>query len=75
MAGASGGEKRASFRHQEAVCGDAKSGMVVKASPTSAFVMPQPEFLFQFLIITFDDPAMLGCPHQFTQGGSFRQCG
>jgi hypothetical protein len=39
--------------------------MVVKASPSSSFVVAQPQFLLEFLIVAFDDPAMLGHPHQF----------
>jgi hypothetical protein len=31
--------------------------VVVEASPTSPFVMIEPEFLFEFLIIALDPPA------------------
>jgi hypothetical protein len=31
--------------------------VVVKATPTSSFVMIEPKFLFEFLIITLDPPA------------------
>jgi hypothetical protein len=37
---------------------------MVKAAPTSSFVVTQPEFLFQFFVVALDDPAMLGQSHQ-----------
>src|SRR4051794_36740774 len=38
---------------------------MMKASPTASFVMAQAEFLLQFLIIPFDDPAMFGQVDEF----------
>ncbi len=32
--------------------------MVMKAAPAAAFEVAQAEFLFQFLVIAFDDPAL-----------------
>ena len=32
----------------------------MKASPTSTFIMPEPDLLFQFQIILLDPPAQLG---------------
>jgi len=41
----------------EAVGGDAEAGVVMEASPTSAFEMTEAEILFEFLIVAFDPPA------------------
>src|ERR1700685_2059336 len=34
--------------------------MMMKSAPTSSLEMPQTQFLFQFFIVAFDDPAELG---------------
>src|ERR1019366_673727 len=34
--------------------------MMMKPAPTSSLEMPQTQFLFQFFIVAFDDPAELG---------------
>ena len=39
-----------SFGDQEAVSGDAQSGVVMEAAPAASFVVIQPELLFEFLI-------------------------
>src|ERR1039458_3466067 len=39
--------------------------MMMKSAPTSSFEMPQTQFLFQFFIVAFDDPAQLGQADQF----------
>ena len=46
---------------------------MVKPAPASSFVMPQAELLFQLLVIAFDDPALLGQPHQIAKLGVGRQ--
>jgi hypothetical protein len=33
--------------------------MMVKAAPTSSFVVAQSEFLLEFLLVALNDPAML----------------
>jgi hypothetical protein len=38
----------------------AQRGMVVEATPTSPFEMPEPDLLFEILIIALDAPAQLG---------------
>ena len=48
---------------------------MMKAAPTASFVVAQAEFLLQFLVIPFDDPAMFGQLHQFLQGSIGRQGG
>ncbi len=47
----------------------------MKTPPTPSFKMTQPEFLFEFLIVPFDDPAMLGQVHQFPETGVSRNRG
>jgi hypothetical protein len=49
--------------------------MVVKTAPASAFVMAEPEFLFEFLVIAFNDPALFGDCHQILQFCCCRQRG
>jgi hypothetical protein len=48
---------------------------MMKAAPTTSFVVAQPEFLLQFLIIPFNNPAMFGQMHEFHQGGVGRKSG
>ena len=40
---------------------------MMKSPPTASFVVAQAEFLLQFLVIPFDDPAMFGQVHEFHQ--------
>ena len=40
---------------------------MMESAPTATFVVTQPEFLLQFLIIPLDDPAVFGKAHQFDQ--------
>ena len=56
-----------SFGDQEAVGGDAQSGVVTEAAPAASFVMIQPEFLFEFLIIPLDAPALIRSADQFIE--------
>ena len=42
---------------------------MMEAAPSASFVVAQPEFLFEFLIIPFDNPAMFGQMHQLQKGG------
>ena len=59
--------KTAPLGYQEAVSGDGERGVVVKAAPAAAFKVAQAEFLFQFLIVAFDDPALFGQRGQIAQ--------
>src|ERR1035437_5854372 len=52
-----------SLCHQEPICRDAQRGMMVKATPTSALVMPKAEFLLQILVVALNAPAHLGHKH------------
>ena len=45
------------------MCGDTERRVMMEASPTSSFIMPEAEFLFQVLVIALDAPA------QFRDGG------
>jgi len=47
-----------------------RGSVVVKPAPASSFVMAQAELLFQLLVITFDDPALLGQAHQYLVGSA-----
>ncbi len=40
---------------------------MVKTAPASPFVMTESEFLLEFLVIPFDDPALFGERHQVFQ--------
>jgi spore cortex formation protein SpoVR/YcgB (stage V sporulation) len=41
--------------------------MVVEASPSSAFVMPESQFLLQILVVALDTPAHVRLGDQFFQ--------
>src|ERR1700724_1560545 len=46
---------------------------MVQPAPVATFKMPQPQFLFQLLIIPFDDPAVFGHLDQIFKCGVQRQ--
>jgi len=75
MAAPGRGGKTAPLGYQEAVSGDGERGVVVKAAPAAAFKVAQAEFLLQFLIVAFDDPALFGQRDQIAQLAVFRQIG
>jgi hypothetical protein len=54
-------EKNGSFPRPETISGDAKCGVMMEFAPSTALKVPQAQFLFQFQIILFDNPALL--PH------------
>src|SRR6202142_4626140 len=54
------GGNRLPLGDQEPVGRDAQRGVVVEATPTSPFEMPEPNLLFEILIIALDAPAQLG---------------
>src|ERR1700741_5612831 len=47
--------------------------MVMKAAPAASFEMAQTKFLFEFLIVAFDNPALFAQKYQWTQSDGFRQ--
>ena len=59
MAGSGGGGKTVPLGHQEPISRDAQRGVMVESAPVATFKVPQPQLLFQLLIIPFDDPAGL----------------
>lgn len=63
-----------SFGKQEAVGSDAQAGMVMKPAPATAFVVVKSEFLLEFLVVTFNAPALVGCSDQFGERTGLRQC-
>ena len=46
---------------------------MMKTAPSAAFEVTQSEFLFQFFIIAFDDPALFRQSDQVAQSAVFRQ--
>ena len=60
MAGAGRGGKTVPLGYQEPISRDAQRGMMVESAPVATLEVPQPQLLFQLLIIPFDDPAVLG---------------
>src|SRR6185312_11749331 len=54
------GGNRLPLGDQESVGCDAQRSVVVEATPTSPFEMPEPDLLFEILIIALDAPAQLG---------------
>src|SRR5580692_937625 len=67
MAGAGRGGKTAPFGNQEAISGNAQGGVMMKSAPAAPFKVAQTEFLLQFLVIAFDNPAMFGEIDQITE--------
>src|SRR3954452_492830 len=45
---------------QEAIGGDAQTGMVVETAPAAALVVPKPPFLLELLVVALDAPPELG---------------
>ena len=49
--------------------------MVVKATPSAAFEVSQPQFLLEFLVVSFNDPSLFGQSQQFAQRDRCGQVG
>ena len=47
--------------------------MVVEASPSAAFIVPEADLLFQVAVVPFDAPALLGCGNKLFDAGVLRQ--
>jgi len=62
------GGNRLPLGDQEPVGGDAQRGVVVEAAPTAPLVVPEAEFLLQFLVVALDPPAQLGAVDQLGEG-------
>ena len=73
MTGAGRGGKTVPLSHQEPISCDTERRVVVEPAPVATFKVPQPQLLFQLLIIPFDDPAVLGHLDQSFKLGVQRQ--
>jgi hypothetical protein len=73
MTGAGRGGKTVPLRYQKPISRDAQRGVMVKPTPVAAFKVPQPQLLFQLLVIPFDNPAVFGYLDQCLELGSNRQ--
>src|SRR5580658_4615342 len=73
IAGAGRGGKTVPLGYEEPISCDAERGMVMESAPVTAFKVSQPQFLFQFLIVPFDDPAVFGHFDQSLEAGVRRQ--
>ena len=62
------------FGDQESVGRDAQCGVMVKATPSAPFKMPEPDLLLEFLIIALDTPTQLGGIDQIAERDVFRKC-
>ena len=63
------GGNRFPLADQESVGCDAQRGVMVKASPSTALKMAEPDFLLEVLIIALDAPAQLGQIDQTMERG------
>ena len=54
-----GGGKSRPFGDEESVGRDAERRVVVEPAPSAAFIVAEPEFLLEILIIALDAPAQL----------------
>jgi hypothetical protein len=70
MADRRAGGKTASLGDKEAIGSNAERGVMMESSPTTALIVTQAEFLFQFLVIPFDNPALFGNRHKILQPGT-----
>src|SRR3977135_3022544 len=73
MTGAGRGGKTVPLGYQEPISCDAERGVMVEPAPVATFKVPQPQLLFQLLIIPFDNPAVFGHLDQSFELGSRRQ--
>ena len=74
MADAGRGGKTVPLGDQEPISRDAQRGMMVESAPVAAFKVPQPQLLFQLLVVAFDDPTVFGHFDQSFEWGFRRQC-
>src|SRR3954471_16296647 len=66
------GEKT-SLRHEEAIGRNAQGGVMMKAAPAASFIMIEPQFLLEVLVIPLNPPAQFGPVNQIDQGDGRRQ--
>ncbi len=61
------------FGDEESVGGNTQCRVMMEASPTSPFIVTQPQFLFQVLIVPLDARAHVRFGHQVVQRDVVRQ--
>src|SRR3954462_6379812 len=66
------GEKT-SLANEEAIGRNAQGGVMMKAAPAPSFIMIEPQFLLEVLVIPLNPPAQFGHVNQIDQGGGRRQ--
>src|SRR5688500_15940616 len=66
------GEKT-SLANEEAIGRNAQGGVMMKAAPAASFIMIEPKFLLEILVIPLNSPAQFGPVNQIDQGGRRRQ--
>lgn len=57
----------------KSVGGNTQCRVMMKASPTSPFIVAEPQFLFQVLVVPLDAPAHVRLGHQVVQRDVVRQ--
>ena len=67
------GEK-AALGDEEAVGRDAQAGVVVEAAPAAARVVPEPDLLFELLVVALDHPPCLDALDNVVKFGMGRRC-
>ena len=66
------GEKT-SLANEEAISSNAQGSVMMKATPATSFIMIEPEFLLEILVITLNPPAKFGHVDQIDQSDRGRQ--
>src|SRR5580704_7924303 len=73
MTGAGRGGKTVPLGYEEPISCDTERCVVVESAPVATLKVPQPQFLLQFLVVPFDDPAVFGHFDQGLEAGFRRQ--
>jgi hypothetical protein len=73
MTGTGGGGKTVPLGYQEPISCDTERCVMVEPTPVAAFKVPQPQLLFQLLIVPLNDPAVFGHFDQSFKAGVRRQ--
>ena len=60
MTGAGRGGKTGPLGYQEPISRNAQRSVMVEPAPVTAFEVPQPQFLFQLLVVALNDQALFG---------------
>lgn len=63
--GLAGGE---AFGDQESVGSNAQRRVMMESTPASSFIMTEPQFLLQVLVVAFNAPTRMRLGHQVVQG-------